>query len=103
MEVATGNGCADKRWVCRQGKDLPTGAFNLLLNWELGLPTGDESLQVQVQGTDILGDGCADSRWMCRQDMRAFSIHMNFMLGVPTEYESLQCAYELQAGCADRI
>ena len=66
MEVATGNGCADKRWVCRQGKDLPTGALNLLLNWELGLPTGDESLQVQVQGqihwemvVPTVG-GCAD-------------------------------------------
>ena len=60
MDVSTDDGCADKRWVCRQEMDVPTGAINLLLNWELALPTGDESLQAQVQGTDELGDGFAN-------------------------------------------
>ena len=55
---------------------------------EMGVPTGDESLQFTIE----LGTGCADRRWVCRQKMY-----------VPTEDESLQFTIELEAGCADRI
>ena len=52
-------GCADRRWMCRQETEMPTGLSNLEA-------------------------GCADRRGMCRQDMRAFSVDMNCRLGVPT-------------------
>ena len=80
------DGCADKRYLCRQ--EMRT--CSLLLNWESGCAdrrwlcrqktevlTGDESLR-------DLKARCADRRWMSRQDMRVFSVHMSCMLGVPT-------------------
>ena len=74
MDVPTGDGYVDKRWMFQQEidvMDLSTGAT--------------ESIQGTHWGTVTLGE-CANSRRMCRQE-----------IGVPTRDESLQLTIEFEA------